>query len=69
MCLTVSYALLAGGTSLAVGEAATVLTVTLRGETVQVAITYTNRKRQTYYLHQGKTKTGKPKQGYFILDS
>lgn len=31
---------------------------------MQVAITYTNRKRKTYYLHQGKTKTGKPK--YFF---
>lgn len=29
-----------------------------------MAITYTNRKRKTYYLHQGKTKTGKPK--YFF---
>lgn len=29
-----------------------------------MAITYTNRKRQTYYLHQGKTKTDKPK--YFF---
>lgn len=24
-------------------------------------ITYTNRKQKTYYLHQGKTKTGKPR--------
>jgi len=24
-------------------------------------ITYTNRRNQTYYLHQGTTKTGKPK--------
>lgn len=24
-------------------------------------ITYTNRKQKTFYLHQGKTKTGKPK--------
>ncbi len=24
-------------------------------------ITYTNRREQVYYLHQGKTKTGKPK--------
>lgn len=29
-----------------------------------MAITYTNRKQKTYYLHQGKTKTGKPK--YFF---
>ncbi|MEO1394810.1 MAG: hypothetical protein AAFV90_18045 [Cyanobacteria bacterium J06634_5] len=29
-----------------------------------MAMTYTNRKRKTYYLHQGKTKTGKPK--YFF---
>lgn len=29
-----------------------------------MAITYTNRKRKVYYLHQGKTKTGKPK--YFV---
>ncbi len=27
-------------------------------------ITHINRKRKTYYLHQGKTKTGKPK--YFF---
>ncbi|MGC1217632.1 MAG: hypothetical protein WA883_09170 [Phormidesmis sp.] len=27
-------------------------------------ITYVNRKQQTYYLHQGKTKTGKPR--YFF---
>ena len=29
-----------------------------------MAIKYDNRKRQTYYLHQGTTKTGKPK--YFF---
>ncbi|MEL6248564.1 MAG: hypothetical protein AAFN18_04780 [Cyanobacteria bacterium J06554_6] len=29
-----------------------------------MAITYTNRSLQTYYLHQGTTKTGKPK--YFF---
>ena len=29
-----------------------------------MAITYTNRKQKTYYIHQGKTKTGKPK--YFF---
>lgn len=29
-----------------------------------MVITHTNRKRQTYYLHQGQTKTGKPK--YFF---
>ncbi|MEO1593405.1 MAG: hypothetical protein AAFU71_19245, partial [Cyanobacteria bacterium J06632_22] len=26
-----------------------------------MTITYTNRSLQTYYLHQGTTKTGKPK--------
>ncbi len=26
-----------------------------------MAVTYTNRKRQTYFLHEGKTKTGKAK--------
>lgn len=29
-----------------------------------MTIQYTNRKRQIFYLHQGKTKTGKPK--YFF---
>lgn len=29
-----------------------------------MAITYVNRKQKTYYLHEGKTKTGKPK--YFF---
>ena len=29
-----------------------------------MTITYTNRSLQTYYLHQGTTKTGKPK--YFF---
>lgn len=29
-----------------------------------MAITYVNRKQSTYYLHEGKTKTGKPK--YFF---
>ena len=29
-----------------------------------MAVTYVNRKGQTYYLHQGITKTGKPK--YFL---
>ncbi|MEM9484752.1 MAG: hypothetical protein AAGA83_13815 [Cyanobacteria bacterium P01_F01_bin.116] len=29
-----------------------------------MTITYTNRSLQTYYLHQGTTKTGKPK--YYI---
>jgi hypothetical protein len=29
-----------------------------------MAITHINRKQQTYYLHQGKTKTGKPR--YFF---
>lgn len=29
-----------------------------------MAVTYTNRKGKTYYLHQGTTKTGKPK--YFF---
>ena len=29
-----------------------------------MTITHTNRKQQTYYLHQGTTKTGKPK--YFF---
>ncbi len=29
-------------------------------------VTYKNRKNQTYYLHQGKTKTGKPKY-YFSM--
>lgn len=29
-----------------------------------MAIEYTNRRRKTYYLHQGTTKTGKPK--YFF---
>ena len=32
-----------------------------------MAYTYTNRKDQTYYLHQGKTKTGKPK--YYFSQS
>ena len=27
-------------------------------------ITYTNRRSQTFYLHQGKTKTGRP--SYFF---
>jgi hypothetical protein len=31
-----------------------------------VSITYTNTKEQTYFLHQGPTKTGKPKY-YFSL--
>jgi hypothetical protein len=31
-----------------------------------VPITYTNAKEQTYYLHQGTTKTGKPKY-YFSM--
>ena len=30
-------------------------------------ITYTNAKGKTYYLHQGTTKTGKPKY-YFSLE-
>ena len=29
-----------------------------------MGLTYTNRRDKTYYLHQGKTKTGKPK--YFF---
>ncbi|MDA1013635.1 MAG: hypothetical protein O3A00_04175, partial [Planctomycetota bacterium] len=28
---------------------------------VMSAVTHTNRKRETYYLHEGRTKTGKPK--------
>jgi hypothetical protein len=32
--------------------------------TTSMPITYVNRRRKTYYLHQGKTKTGKPK--YFF---
>ena len=32
-----------------------------------VAVTYTNRKGRTYYLHQGVTKTGKPRY-YFSRD-
>ena len=31
-------------------------------------IQYTNRRSQTYYLHQGTTKTGKPKY-YFSMKS
>src|SRR2546430_7672495 len=33
-----------------------------------VPITHTNAKGKTYYLHQGTTKTGKPKY-YFFLES
>ena len=33
-----------------------------------VPITYTNAKGKTYYLHQGTTKTGKPKY-YFSMES
>jgi hypothetical protein len=33
-----------------------------------VPITHTNAKGKTYYLHQGTTKTGKPKY-YFSMDS
>jgi hypothetical protein len=33
-----------------------------------MAITYVNRKKKTYYLHQGTTKTGKPKY-YFAMKS
>jgi len=29
-----------------------------------VSVTHTNRKGKTYYLHQGVTKTGKPR--YFL---
>ena len=29
-----------------------------------MVVTHVNRKRQTYFLHEGKTKTGKPK--YFF---
>ena len=32
-----------------------------------MAVTYTNRKGRTYYLHQGVTKTGKPRY-YFSRD-
>ena len=31
-------------------------------------ITHINRKRQTYFLHEGKTRTGKPKY-FFSKDS
>ena len=31
-------------------------------------VTHVNRKRQTYFLHEGKTKTGKPKY-FFSKDS
>src|SRR2546428_3253838 len=33
-----------------------------------VPITHTNAKGKTYYLHQGTTKTGKPRY-YFSMDS
>src|SRR2546421_1223220 len=33
-----------------------------------VPITHTNAKGKTYYLHQGTTKTGKPKY-YFSMES
>src|SRR6266436_9947375 len=33
-----------------------------------VPITHTNAKGKTYYLHQGRTKTGKPKY-YFSMES
>ena len=33
-----------------------------------MAIQYTNRKGQTYYLHQGTTKTGKPKYYFAMKD-
>ena len=32
-----------------------------------VPITYTNAKGKTYYLHQGMTKTGKPKYLWFPI--
>ena len=33
-----------------------------------MAITYQNRRGKTYYLHQGKTKTGKPKYFFALRD-
>lgn len=33
-----------------------------------MAVTYTNRKNKTYYLHQGKTKTGKTKYHFSLKD-
>ena len=33
-----------------------------------MVVTHVNRKRDTYFLHEGKTKTGKPKY-YFSKDS
>jgi len=31
-------------------------------------ITYTNKGKKTYYLHQGKTRTGKPRYTFSMKD-
>src|SRR5919106_6450094 len=43
------------------GSAPGVRDLATRPRSTAVPIVYTNAKGQTYYLHQGTTKTGKPK--------
>ena len=52
-----------------VGDRLVLVTESVRDQrSATVPITHTNAKSKTYYLHQGTTKTGKPKY-YFSMES